>query len=204
MKNGKFYRNGAGPLTGCSTNRLYVALIHHPVVDKNGETIASAVTNLDLHDIARACRTFGVGGYYVITPLEDQQELARKILSHWLTGAGGTYNPKRRQALDLVRIMGTFSEMLEEIRGAHGCLPKTVATTAKPNRANLSHERLRSMLMENKQPVALAFGTAWGLSPLFMDDVDYVLNPLVGSGAYNHLSVRSAVAIILDRLLGKR
>ena len=185
-------------------NRLYVALIHHPVVDKNGETIASAVTNLDLHDIARACRTYGVGGYYVITPLEDQQELARRILSHWLTGAGGTYNPNRRQALDLVRVMASFAETIEEIRAAHGCLPKTVATTAKANMANLSHDRLRSMLADNREPVVLAFGTAWGLSPLFMDDVDYVLDPLVGSGTYNHLSVRSAAAIVLDRLLGRR
>jgi hypothetical protein len=37
-----------------------------------------------------------------------------------------------------------------------------------------------------------------------MADADYILDPLVGSGNYNHLSVRSAVAIMLDRLLGKR
>ena len=48
---------------------LYVALIHHPVVNKNGMIIGSAVTNMDLHDIARAGRTFGVRGYYVVTPL---------------------------------------------------------------------------------------------------------------------------------------
>jgi len=35
------------------------------------------------------------------------------------------------------------------------------------------------------------------------DDSDYVLAPIEGKG-YNHLSVRSAVAIILDRLLGDR
>ena len=75
-------------MTGSSGKRLYVALIHHPVIDKNGETIASAVTNLDLHDIARACRTYGVKGYYVITPLKDQMVLVNRILDHWGTGVG--------------------------------------------------------------------------------------------------------------------
>ena len=55
---------------------LYLALTHYPVVNKRGEIIASALTNLDLHDIARVARTYGVKGYYVITPLEDQRELA--------------------------------------------------------------------------------------------------------------------------------
>jgi hypothetical protein len=35
-----------------------------------------------------------------------------------------------------------------------------------------------------------------------MAHADYILDPLAGAGTYNHLSVRSAVAIILDRLLG--
>jgi hypothetical protein len=179
-------------------------LVHHPVVDKNGETIVSAVTNLDLHDIARVCRTYGIKGYYVITPLEDQQLLVQRILSHWLTGAGGTYNPKRRQALDLIRLKATFDEMLGDIQVADGRQPRTVATTARPNMSNLSYDRLRAMLDDNSAPVVLAFGTAWGLSPSFMADADYILDPLVGSGRYNHMSVRSAVAIILDRVLSGR
>ncbi len=49
-----------------------IALIHFPVINKLGETIGSAVTNLDIHDIARAARTFGVDRYYIITPYADQ------------------------------------------------------------------------------------------------------------------------------------
>ena len=191
-------------MTGYSNNQFYIALVHHPVVDKNGETIASAVTNLDLHDIARSCRTYGVKGYYVITPLQDQQVLVERILGHWLSGPGGTYNPKRRQALDLIRLKATFGEMLGDIQAAHECPPRTVVTTARPDMGNLSYQRLRAMLSGDKAPVVLAFGTAWGLSPAFMADADYILDPLVGSGTYNHLSVRSAVAIMLDRLLGER
>lgn len=188
-------------MTGSSGKRLYVALVHHPVIDKNGETIASAVTNLDLHDIARVCRTYGVRGYYVITPLTDQMVLVRSILDHWLVGAGGTYNPNRRQALELVRVAATVDGMVGEIAQAEGRRPKIVATTARRNAGDLSYRRLREMLID-PMPLVLAFGTAWGLSGEFMDGADYVLDPLDGAGTYNHLPVRSAASIIIDRLLG--
>lgn len=184
------------------TERLYIALVHFPVIDKNGETIASAVTNLDLHDIARVARTYGVKGYYIITPLEDQIVLVNRILAHWIAGAGGDYNPKRRQALELVRVKATFEEMIAEIAEAEGCPPKTVATTARRRSGNLTHHGLREMLGRQMPPIVLAFGTAWGLSDAFMDAADHILAPLAGKGTYNHLSVRSAVAIILDRLMG--
>ncbi|PID40198.1 MAG: hypothetical protein CR984_04510 [Proteobacteria bacterium] len=56
-------------------------------------------------------------------------------------------------------------------------------------------------MMAQSPPLVLAFGTAWGLADEFMAAADHVLEPLVGKGTYNHLSVRSAVAIILDRLV---
>ncbi len=180
---------------------LYVALVHYPVTDKNGATIASAVTNLDLHDIARAALTFGVRGYYVVTPLEDQVVLVNRILDHWVAGAGGTYNPDRRLALQLVRVTTTFEAAVADIARAEGCRPKTVATTARRSAGALSYERLRQMC-GGPTPIVVAFGTAWGLTDAFLDAVDYVLDPLTGRGDYNHLSVRSAAAIILDRLTG--
>ena len=188
-------------MTSSSANRIYVALVHHPVIDKNGETIASAVTNLDLHDIARVCKTYGVRGYYVITPLEDQMVLVNRILGHWTSGVGGEYNPLRRQALERVRVKATFDEAVDEIAVAQGCRPNTVATTARRHAGSLSYRRLRGMVVD-PVPLVLAFGTAWGLSDAFMANADYILDPLAGAGTYNHLSVRSAVAIILDRLLG--
>lgn len=188
-------------MTSFSGKRLYVALVHHPVIDKNGATIASAVTNLDLHDIARVCRTYGVKRYYVITPLDDQIVLIKRIIDHWVIGAGGDYNPKRRQALALIRVVATFDEMLKEIAAEEGCRPQTVATSARRHAGSLSYRRLREML-DDPTPVVLAFGTAWGFSDTFMADADHRLDPLTGAGAYNHLSVRSAVSIILDRMLG--
>lgn len=178
-----------------------MALVHYPVIDKNGATIAAAVTNLDLHDIARACRTYGVSGYYIVTPLADQRVLVKQILDHWISGAGGIYNPWRRQALEQVRIVTTFDGMIAEIIAGEGERPQIVATTARRREGSLSFCQLREML-GRPTPLVLAFGTAWGLTEEFMAAADHILDPLVGDGEYNHLSVRSAAAIILDRLLG--
>ncbi|MBP1726316.1 MAG: hypothetical protein H6Q51_1614, partial [Deltaproteobacteria bacterium] len=58
---------------------VYVALLHYPVYNRNGHVVCSAITNLDIHDIARAARTYGVSGFYVITPLEEQQLLLDRL-----------------------------------------------------------------------------------------------------------------------------
>ncbi len=50
----------------------------------------------------------------------------------------------------------------------------------------------------------ILLGTAWGLAPQVIESSDGILEPISGVGKYNHLSVRSAAAIVLDRLLGER
>ena len=69
-------------------SNLYIGLVHHPIYDSRREVVATAVTNFDIHDIARCARTFGIGGYFVITPLESKIQLVERILSHWREGAG--------------------------------------------------------------------------------------------------------------------
>ena len=83
---------------------LYVALLHFPVYDKNGDVVTSAVTNMDIHDIARSGRTFGVRRFYVVTPVHALRELAARILDHWETGHGAAYNRTRKDALEIVRL----------------------------------------------------------------------------------------------------
>ena len=183
--------------------KLYVALIHYPVVNKNGETIASALTNLDLHDISRAAKTYGLEAFLVVTPLEDQKDLVEKIISHWTTGIGAEYNPKRRSALELIRIYDSFPEALDRIAAVEGCYPITVATSARKYPSSISNEELRTMLTNGK-PHVLILGTAWGLTEEFISRTDFVLEPIVGKTGYNHLSVRSAAAILFDRLMGKK
>jgi hypothetical protein len=43
----------------------------------------------------------------------------------------------------------------------------------------------------------------WGLAPQALSLCTHVLEPVEGADGYNHLSVRSAAAVILDRLLGR-
>jgi len=170
------------------------------VVDKTGETIASAVTNLDLHDLARAACTYGVRSLQVVTPLEDQQTLVKRIIGHWTTGPGGAYNPDRKQALGLIRLSSSIAESLAHIQAQEGVQPRTVATCARPRRHTVSCRELRKAIQAG-DPWLIAFGTAWGLAPSLIDAMDYALEPIGDPGGYNHLSVRCAAAVILDRLL---
>ena len=50
----------------------------------------------------------------------------------------------------------------------------------------------------------MVFGTGWGLAPEVMARADLRLAPVLGPTDYNHLSVRAAAAVILDRLRGTR
>lgn len=178
-----------------------VALIHHPVVDKKGDTIAAAVTSLDLHDIARASKTYGVNAFYVVTPLEDQQVLVRRIIRHWVTGAGAKHNPDRQAALELIRLKSSLQDVLMEMEADTGQMPHVVVTSARRDKSDLSYTDIRE-LAGGGRPVLLLFGTAWGLAAEIMTAADYRLAPISGAGSYNHLAVRSAVSIILDRIMG--
>jgi len=183
--------------------RLYIALLHHPVINRRGEVIAAAVTNLDLHDIARAARTFGVRGFFVVTPLEDQRGFAQRIIDHWITGPGADHIPDRRQAMQLIRITESLAEAVAAVTTAEGQPPVTVATAARGYPQAIDYPSLRGVLAADR-PHLLLLGTAWGLAPDVIAAADHVLAPVAGAGGYNHLSVRSAAAIILDRLLGQR
>jgi len=178
-----------------------IALVHHPVVNKNGDVIGSAVTNLDLHDIARAAKTFGVENYFVTTPYEEQQQLVQEIVGHWQSGYGAEYNPARKQALSIVQLAESLDAAIEELTKRYSERPLIITTSAKLHQNTVGYDVLRERIASGS-PVLLIFGTAHGLAPEVMEAADAVLPPILGGTDYNHLSVRSAVAIILDRLLG--
>ncbi|MCL7489638.1 MAG: RNA methyltransferase [Desulfobulbaceae bacterium] len=186
----------AGPL-------IDVALIHYPVVNRTGEIIGSAITNLDLHDIARAGCTYGVDTYWVVTPDAQQRELAGQIVGHWTQGYGGGVNPDRKQALSRIRICATLDEVLQGVGDKWQQKATVFATCARPASNTVGYADVQSRL-RGGEPMLLLFGTAWGLAPEVMAAVDGTLPPIRGCGEFNHLSVRSAVSIILDRLLGDR
>lgn len=184
-------------------SNLSVALLHYPVRDKNDRNVATAVTNLDVHDIARAAKTFGLHKYYVVTPLHDQRVLVSRIADHWQNGWGASYNPKRKEALDLVTIVDALDDAANDLSKDFAKPARVVATAARPSPRSTSFEEMRSLLRDETQPYLLVLGTGWGLTQKVIDEADYVLEPINGSGIYNHLSVRSAAAIMIDRLVGR-
>jgi len=181
---------------------LYIGLVHHPVYNKRYETIASAVTIFDLHDIARTAVTYNVKRFLVITPLEDQQQLVGRVLDHWVKGFGAQYNGNRKEALERIDLVPSIEEAVESATGKNGTKPLVVATDARETDfRSISFKELRRILA-GSDPVLILFGTAWGLHRQVLEQADFVLEPVKGPVQYNHLSVRSAAAIILDRLIG--
>ncbi len=179
---------------------VYTALLHYPVYNKSKKVVATSLTTLDIHDIARASRTFGVKRYYVVQPIENHLWLARKLLSFWQGGHGREYNPKRWEALRIVEAVPYFENVLEDIEKRDGLKPKVVVTTAREYSNSISFSSLREKL--KTEDLIVCFGTGWGLTEEFINSSDYILEPIKGTD-YNHLSVRSAASIILDRLLGR-
>jgi tRNA (guanine37-N1)-methyltransferase len=181
---------------------VYCALVHHPVLDRSGNEVTTSVTNLDVHDIARSARTYGLRGYFVVNPIEAQHPVVQKIIDHWSTGAGVKRFPERTEAIGLVRIARSIEDAIAEIAQREGQKPRLVATSAKGGADRSGYEEEALRLRGGSEPTLLLFGTGHGLSPRILQDCDAILAPIEGPTDFNHLSVRAAAAITLDRLFG--
>lgn len=184
---------------------LYIALVHYPVWNKHKQKVAVSLTNLDVHDMSRVSRSYALGGFYAVTPLEDQKELARSLLAHWTSGPGSRVNPDRAEALSLVSVSDDLSQVVVDISARTGQLPLLAATSAKLDWRKgapppMTVEEVRNQL--ESRPVLLVFGTGHGLAEEVLDACEGTIRPIRFMDDYNHLSVRSAVAITIDRLLG--
>lgn len=183
--------------------RVAVALVHHPVLDREGAVVTSAVTNLDVHDIARTSRTFGVSDYFVVHPIEAQRGLVDRIVTHWREGSSAARIPDRSEALSVVRTVPSLEAAVDALGGRAAVEIWTTSARSGPDRFSL--EGARAALREPGGAVLVVLGTSWGLAPSVTAGCDRILAPVLGApeaGGFNHLSVRSACAILLDRLLG--
>jgi hypothetical protein len=178
---------------------LYIALLHHPVLDRRGKTVTSAITSLDLHDIARSARTYGAAGFFVVHPVAAQREFAASVIEHWRFGYGREFDSRRREALELVRIVADLDEAIATATDAAGKPPLLVYTSARAENG-MRFEELRARIADDAPPILILLGTGFGLTPRVKERADLVLEPIRGPGDYNHLSVRAAAAIMLDRL----
>lgn len=181
---------------------LWIALVHHPVLNRERLVITTAITNLDVHDIARSARTYDVRQYFIVTPIEKQRELASRIVEHWCEGPGAERVPERGEALQLVKTATELDSVIETVKQEAGEAPLLVATCARAGKATIEFSAL-SQILKEQRPVLLLFGTGWGLADEVFERVDHVLEPIATPGGdYNHLSVRCAATVSLDRLLG--
>ena len=184
--------------------KLYLGLVHHPIKNKLGELVTTSVTNLDIHDISRSCRTFGVKKYFIITPFVAQRELVNSILGHWEQDKANAYNPDRQDALGVACALDSIEAAVAEIAKIEGQAPLLAVTGANFDSFDGDVLQLTKKIEESNMPCFLLFGTGWGLHPLALEKADFKVSPIIAKNTdgYNHLSVRSAVAIYLDRMFG--
>jgi tRNA (guanine37-N1)-methyltransferase len=185
----------------------YVTLQHGDVlVGDNGGSRpgATSVTSIDIHDIARSSKTYGIEHFFVTTPLVDQQKIVQTLLDFWQTGVGAEYNPHRHAAVSGVSIQSNIEQVIASIEEREGVRPLLVATSARMDEKTDRHITFydQERIFQKKRPGLIVFGTGKGLTDELLARCDYILVPVSGFSEFNHLSVRSAVAIILDRWLG--
>lgn len=181
----------------------YAALMHTDVLLPEGREGTTSVTSLDIHDIARSAKTYGLQGYSLVTPLEDQKRIVHKLLNFWQEGVGVTYNPDRHEALCQVDVQDSLEAVIEAIAQKEGKKPLVVTTSAQPveTAQNITYYD-QAIVWKEKRPVLFVFGTGRGLAPKVFEKSDFNLAPILGYSHFNHLSVRSAAAVIFDRWLG--
>ena len=139
---------------------------------------------------------------YVVHPIPEQRKFAESLLDHWRNGYGRIHDSRRKEALDLVTIVTTLDEAIAQAEQIAGARPLVVHTSAQAKNG-VSYADLRArMEAPDAPPMMIMFGTGFGIAPEGAARADLVLAPVIGTGDYNHLSVRSAAGIILDRLRG--
>lgn len=182
--------------------RLCLGLVHYPIMDRKKDLVATNITNFDIHDIARAATVYGVERYYLIHPAEEQLMFVERILDHWRVGEGAKFNPYRKTSLERVKTARTLDEAVAD--WGVDCLK--IGTHARPVDGTKSYTipELKNEMFNKQKPVFLIFGTGFGLTDDYMKGLDGILESIRGAPPkdYRHLSVRSAVSIYLDRVMG--
>jgi tRNA (guanine37-N1)-methyltransferase len=185
--------------------RTHVALVHHPVLDRSGAVITTALTNLDIHDLARSSLTYGLAGYHIVTPISSQRDKAEHIAKLWIDDAQGEH---RARALRLIRTAESVEAVIAELTAEHGIPPQVVATSARHDSftaiPRISASALHAAAGIDPAPLLILLGTGWGLADTLIPSVSRMLAPIDGAVDWNHLAVRSAGAIVLDRLFGRQ
>lgn len=198
-------------LTSAQKQQVFQVIPPHCVVLMHSEVLIgkepvcgnTSVTSMDVHDIARSACTYGLEQFFIVTVLKDQQAIVQQFLHFWQEGRGVVYNQNRHQALESVQVLPSLDNVVTAMNIKYGKDPLIIATSAKSMEAStiISYHDQEKVWQLNR-PVLLVLGTGQGLAPSVIAKADFGLIPIEGLSDYNHLSVRSAAAIIFDRWLG--
>ncbi len=184
-------------------NKIYVAVLHYPIIGKDGRIVTTAVVNMDVHDIARTCRTYMIKRYYIVNNLPVQKQIVTRVLNFWGSDFGRNYNSSRYEALELVKLVSYYEDLIEDIEKEEGSEPIKVFTSAKKRPNMVSYDEMRNKVLKDERPILFLFGTGQGMPKEILETCEVSLESIRGGSDYNHLSVRSAVAITLDRVIGE-
>lgn len=183
----------------------FVALMHSGIALKDGRVGTTSVTSIDVHDIARSAATYNIKDYFIVTPLVDQQKIVKTILDFWQEKETGIeYNKHRHEAISRVHVTETLAEVIEKIEKKIGQRPIIIGTSARfeHGASKMISYHDQAKIWTQNRPVLILLGTGHGMGQELIDLCDYFFPPLHGLSNFNHLSVRSAAAIIFDKWLG--
>lgn len=182
----------------------YVVIMHSQVIVGDGHKVGhTSVASIDIHDIARSCKTYGIKNFFIVTQLEDQFKIVNTFFDFWHSKKGKDYNLSRYNAIESVILKKTFESVIEHIKQKENADPIIITTSAKPHGNSVKIDYFsQGLVWKENRPVLIVFGTGQGLSDEIMNKSNFILTPIRGLTSYNHLSVRSAAAVILDRWLG--
>ena len=172
------------------------------MLDRNGRIVTSAITSLDIHDLARSACTFGVRTFFIVHPVAEQRHFAATVIDHWKFDFGRAFDGRRREALELVRIVPELDDALAAAEQLAATRPLVVHTSARTQKGATFAQLRERMHAFDAPPLLILLGTGFGLAPEVAQRSDLLLQSIRGVGDYNHLSVRAAGAIILEGLRG--
>src|SRR4051812_5781436 len=155
--------------------RTHLALVHHPVVDRAGTVITTALTNFDIHDLARSAMTYGLAALHLITPVTSQRDKAEHIARLWM---GDDQGEHRARALELVRTADAIDTVIATLTADHKRPPVVVATSAKPSSfPGLPRRHPLELVAEaalDPSPLLILLGSGWGLADALIPSVSRV------------------------------
>lgn len=177
---------------------LDLALVHHPVKNRHGDVIAATSQEFDLMDAARLALTYDVRRLYIVQTIPAQRAMIERLIAH---GRASDRDVAARGSFERTVLVSSIQEAITHASTRTGKTPQVWSTSAQPRGDVLSWSSARERLAGGVSALVL-IGKAWGLAPTVFEDADICLAAIDPGTGFNHLSVRAAMAIIVDRLLG--